>query len=171
MSRTAVLTDAQWARIRPLLVSSAGRSGLPFRDDRQVVEGIIYRYRCSFASRDAPRALGIGCWHYCWPRTIAGTWSIGRCRWTRRSTGRTSTPPTCPGSQGDLSNCTNLRVELPDHAIGRSRGGVSTKVYALTDGKGRPLVVLVAPGQGGDSPMFPLLMNQLRVERVGVGRA
>ena len=48
----------------------------------------------------------------------------------------------------------NLFAEPDDHAIGRSRGGLSTKIHSLVDGKGRPLVLLVAPGQGGDAPMF-----------------
>ena len=66
MSRTAVLTDAQWARVQPLLPSSAGRSGRPFRDDRRVVEGIIYRYRCGIAWRDVPREFGP--WQTLWKR-------------------------------------------------------------------------------------------------------
>lgn len=64
----------------------------------------------------------------------------------------------------------NLREEPADHAIGRSRGGLSTKIHALVDGRGRPLVLLTSPGQAGDSPMFPHLMNQLRIARPGVGR-
>jgi transposase len=47
---------------------------------------------------------------------------------------------------------------------------LSTKIHALVDGNGRPLVLLTGPGQGGDSPMFPLLMGQLRVSRPGAGR-
>jgi transposase len=34
----------------------------------------------------------------------------------------------------------------------------------------RPLVMLVGPGQGGDSPMFPHLLDALSVPRVGPGR-
>jgi len=68
-----------------------------------------------------------------------------------------------PASQGAGSNYTNLRLEPPDHAIGRSRGGLSTKIHQLVDGAGRPLVVLLTPGQAGDSPMFLPLMAQLRV--------
>jgi len=49
--------------------------------------------------------------------------------------------------------------------VGRSRGGLATKIHALVDGAGRPLVVLVGPGQGGDSPVFPALMSHLRVHR------
>lgn len=80
---------------------------------------------------------------------------------------------TCPAlrrAQGDLSNYTNLRIEPPDHAIGRSRGGLSTKIHHLCDGQMRPLVMLVGPGQGGDSPMFAHLLDALSVPRVGRGR-
>ena len=47
----------------------------------------------------------------------------------------------------------DLRSEPPDHAIGRSRGGWSTKVHHLVDGNGRPLVTLIGPGKPG-TPMF-----------------
>ncbi|MFE5836450.1 transposase [Arthrobacter sp. NPDC056493] len=58
MSRTSDLTDGQWARIQPLLPSSDGRRGRPFRDDRRGVEGIIYRYRSRIAWRDVPAEFG-----------------------------------------------------------------------------------------------------------------
>ena len=76
MSRTSVLTDGQWARIQPLLPSSAGRRGRPFRDDRRVVEGIIYRYRCGIAWRDLPESFGpwqtVWTWHH--RMAMDGTW-------------------------------------------------------------------------------------------------
>lgn len=76
MPRTAVLTDAQWARLTPLLPSSEGRRGRPFRDDRRVLEGIIYRYRCGLAWRDVPAEFGP--WQTLWKRhrrySGDGTW-------------------------------------------------------------------------------------------------
>lgn len=76
MSRTRVLTDAQWARISPLMPSSDGKQGKPFRDHRQVVEGIIYRYRTGVAWRDVPAEFGP--WQTVWKRhrRLAGdgTW-------------------------------------------------------------------------------------------------
>ena len=76
MSRTALLTDAQWALIAPLLPSSVGRRGRQFRDDRRVVEGIIYRYRCGLPWRDVPREFGA--WQTLWKRhrrySGDGTW-------------------------------------------------------------------------------------------------
>ena len=63
-----------------------------------------------------------------------------------------------------------LRVEPPDHAIGRSRGGLSTKIHQLVDGRGRPLVIALTAGQAGDSTMMQPLLGQLVVDRVGPGR-
>ena len=60
--------------------------------------------------------------------------------------------------------------EPGDHAIGRSRGGLTTKVHALTDGAGRVLVILLTGGNVHDSPMFTQLMAALRVPRSAKGR-
>ena len=49
-------------------------------------------------------------------------------------------------------------------------GGLATKVHQLVDTRGLPLVVLVGPGQGGDSPMLPALLELLRVARIRPGR-
>ncbi len=76
MSRLAVLTDAQWERIAELLPSSRGCVGRPFRDHRQVVEGIVYRYRTGIAWRDLPEEFGP--WQTVWKRhhrfSLDGTW-------------------------------------------------------------------------------------------------
>jgi transposase len=63
----------------------------------------------------------------------------------------------------------SLFAEPDDHAIGRSRGGLGTKIHALVDGKGRPLAA-GRPGQGGDAPMFTHLMEQLKINCAGPGR-
>ena len=48
---------------------------------------------------------------------------------------------------GAGSNHTNPRIEPPDQGIGRSRGGLTSKIHHLVDGAGRLLVVLVSAGQ------------------------
>jgi transposase len=75
-----------------------------------------------------------------------------------------------PAGQDAAEVPLGLYDEPVDHDIGRSRGGLSSKIHHLVDGRGRPLVVLVGPGQANDSPMFPVLLGHLRVERVGPGR-
>ncbi len=58
-----------------------------------------------------------------------------------------------------------------DHALGRSRGGLSTKIHQLVDGRGRPLVIAVTAGHAGDSPMLQVLLADLAVPRLGRGRS
>jgi transposase len=75
MSRKAVLSDAQWAQIEPLMPVRHGRHR-PFRDHRQVLEGIIYRFRTGIAWRDLPTEFGP--WQTVWERhkrfSEDGTW-------------------------------------------------------------------------------------------------
>jgi len=76
MSRATVIDDARWARIEPLLPSSDGQRGRPFRDHRQVVEGIVFRLRTGLAWRDLPPEFGP--WQTVWKRhrrfSVDGTW-------------------------------------------------------------------------------------------------
>jgi transposase len=41
--------------------------------------------------------------------------------------------------------------EPQDHALGRSRGGFSTKIHILCDSEGHPLHALLSPGQSHES--------------------
>lgn len=107
------------------------------------------------------------CW--CVP-TGGGSWT-GRWRSIRRSAALINTVPPCRGTQGATPNHTNPRAEPADHALGRSRGGLSTKIHQLVDGHGLPLVILCGPGQGGDSPMLAPLLAALHIARAGSGRA
>ncbi len=47
---------------------------------------------------------------------------------------------------------------------------MSTKIHQVVDGRGRPLVVVLTPGQAGDSPMLAPLLAHLAVDRLGPGR-
>ncbi|MGY4644401.1 hypothetical protein ACVW07_002234 [Cellulomonas sp. URHB0016] len=64
----------------------------------------------------------------------------------------------------------NQGAEPADHAIGRSRCGLSTKIHHAVDGKGRPLVVLVGPSQGRDAPLCLPVLDSIRVLRPGAAR-
>jgi transposase len=76
MDRESLLDDAQWELIEPLLPPQRSGRGRPMRDHRQVVEGVIYRYRCGIAWRDLPRSFGP--WQTVWKRhrrfSADGTW-------------------------------------------------------------------------------------------------
>lgn len=76
MTRSAVLSDAVWARIEPLLPPVKGPMGRPMTDHRRLVEGAIYRYRTGIPWRDLPAEFGP--WQTVWKRhhrfAFDGTW-------------------------------------------------------------------------------------------------
>jgi putative transposase len=65
-------------------------------------------------------------------------------------------------SQGAGSNDTFSAIEPADHALGRSRGGLTTKIHALSDQWCSPVLVLLSPGQAGDNPMLAPLIETYR---------
>lgn len=55
-------------------------------------------------------------------------------------------------------------------ALGRSRGGLSTKLHLVADRRCRPISRILTPGQHGDSPRFIPLMDSISIPRRGAGR-
>jgi transposase len=91
----------------------------------------------------------------------------GRCRWILRSCGLTSTPPepvvgrpVPPGAKAPAG-----QAEPVDHAIGRSRGGTTTKIHLACDGHGRPLSVVLTGGNVNDCTMFEQVMDEICIPR------
>ena len=50
--------------------------------------------------------------------------------------------------------------------MGRSRGGLTTKIHALTNENGLPLRYLLTPGQAHDAPAAKILLNSLQPGQV-----
>jgi transposase len=46
--------------------------------------------------------------------------------------------------------------------MGRSRGGLTTKIHALVDANGLPLELVLTPGQAGECPVAASLLGHLR---------
>lgn len=74
---------------------------------------------------------------------------------------RISTRPEHPprATQGARSNYTNLPGEPGDHALGRSRGGFTTKIHALIDANCTPVRLTLTAGQAGDNPQLAALLT------------
>ncbi|MGY1618130.1 transposase [Geodermatophilus sp. SYSU D00691] len=84
---------------------------------------------------------------------------------------KTPTTRTAAGAPNEGDSSAEVVVAEPtDHAVGRSRGGLTTKVHALTDGRGRAPVVLLTAGNVHDTTVFAPLLAALRVARSGPGR-
>ncbi|CAL9497407.1 hypothetical protein SUDANB58_03379 [Streptomyces sp. enrichment culture] len=60
-----------------------------------------------------------------------------------------------------------IATEPDDHGLGRSRGGLSTKLHLAAEQGQRPMSVVVTAGQRGDSPQLEPVLEKVRVSRVG----
>ncbi len=55
-------------------------------------------------------------------------------------------------------------------ALGRSRGGPTTKVHLAVDGRGLPLSIVLTPGNVNDATAFGQVLDGIRTPRLGTGR-
>jgi transposase len=55
------------------------------------------------------------------------------------------------------------KKQTGDAYIGRSRGGLTTKLHVRVVGNGLPVQVELSPGQMNDAPMAKILLNDLPV--------
>jgi len=53
-----MLSDAMWQKIGPLLPCEKGRRARPAKDNRLIVEGILWRFRTGAPWRDLPESFG-----------------------------------------------------------------------------------------------------------------
>ena len=70
-----------------------------------------------------------------------------------------------------MSSYKNLGTPEPvDHSIGRSRGGLTCKIHLATDGKGRPLGLVLTAGHAADTSFFEAVLETITVSTGARGR-
>ncbi len=151
-------------RIEPLMSADPVR-GRRWADHRRTLEAIAWKYRTNSPWRDVPDELGSfrtahkrlirwavdGRWEMVLAAVLAAADAVGR---RHRLHGVDSTVVRAhQHAAGALKGAVHFR-EPADHALGRSRGGLSTKVHLASDGCARPLAFTVTAGQAGDAPAF-----------------
>ena len=160
MSRR-VLTERQWALIKPLVPGKPGDRGRTGADNRLFLDAILWLARGASPWRDLPPELGN--WRTVHSRfrrwTIAGVWeSLFKAL---------SQDPDFEYVLVDATICkahadaTSQKGGLEAAAIGRSKGGLTTKIHAAVDALGLPIRFTITPGQWGDSPQARGLIEGL----------
>ncbi|MFE0444972.1 IS5 family transposase [Streptomyces fungicidicus] len=76
------------------------------------------------------------------------------------------------GAEGREPPCeaTKTVTGLRGPALGRSRGGLTSKIHLACDAVGRPLAFTVTGGNTNDCTQFTAVMDAIRVPRPGPGR-
>ncbi|MFI6512073.1 IS5 family transposase [Streptosporangium sp. NPDC050855] len=168
------LTDAEWQALEPLLPAS--RMGRPRADDRRILNGIVWKFRAGVAWRDVPERYG--------------PWASLHTRFRRWAADGTFTAmlqaaQARADAAGDIDwlvAVDSTIVRAHQHAagarkggtrrrpLGRSRGGLTSKIHLACDGRGRPLALLVTGGNINDCTRLMQLVQAIRVPRLGAGR-
>ncbi|MFD4955317.1 transposase [Streptomyces sp. NPDC058451] len=63
-----------------------------------------------------------------------------------------------------------VTTEPDDQGLGRSRGGLTTKLHLAVEQGQKPLSVVITAGQRGDSLQLEPVLENIRVPRIGPGR-
>ena len=160
-----VLSDVAWERMAPLIIGRPDQKGSTGRDNRMFVDAVLWIARAGAPWRDLPPEFGN--WNSVFQRFR---------RWAERGVGNASS-----------RRCRKSGLRIPDHrlhhrarppacgrrkrgaedeAIGRSRGGLSTKINAVVDALGNPLRFILTAGQKGDAPQAAALIEGFPAEVV-----
>ncbi|MGY3459260.1 transposase [Bradyrhizobium sp. LM3.4] len=156
-----VLTDAQWAKMEPHCLGKPGDPGRSGKDNRLFVEAVLWIARTGSPWRDLPAMFGH--WNSTFTRfrdwVKADVWKRLFEAHLRRSRHgirhgrrhhRQGPPPRSGRKRGTQSQ-----------AIGRSKGGMTTKILALTDALGNLVRFVLLPGQRFDTVGVPPLIEGL----------
>ncbi|WP_425361707.1 IS5 family transposase [Candidatus Tisiphia endosymbiont of Mystacides longicornis] len=160
--RRYALRDDQWERIKDILPGKEGDVGASGKDNRLFVEAVLYRYRAGIPWRDLPERFGDF-------RVI----HTRHTRWSQKDVWKKVFELLAQDADNEYSmiDSTIVRAHqhsagakkksVDDQAIGRSKGGLSTKIHATVDALGNPTAFYLTPGQSHDLQGSDALMETL----------
>ena len=152
-------SDAEWIAIKSMLPNKP--RGVPRVNDRRVLNGIFWILRSGAPWRDLPNNFGP--YTTCYNRFV---------RWRRAGV--------WAKIMSALAEAQDVAVQMIDISIvrvhqhgscitrnrrqsmGRSRGGLTSKIHALVDANGLPVRLAVTPGEAHDNRLAGKLLSRLR---------
>jgi transposase len=180
VTRRFDLTDRQWAALSPLLPVGKKAGRPPRWTKRQLIDGIRWRVRTGAPWRDVPECYGSwqaayalfrrwqmsGAWQQVVTALQARADAAGLITWD------VSVDSTVVRAHQHAAGARRIRPggEPADHALGRSRGGWTTKLHLACEQGQKPLACVLTGGQRGDSPQLVPVLEAIRVPRQGPGR-
>ncbi|WP_416071338.1 IS5 family transposase [Streptomyces sp. ME02-8801-2C] len=180
------LTDGQWAQ---LLLPHGKKPGRPPTwTRRQLIDGIRWRTRTCEPWRDVPERYGHwdrvydlfrrrqrdGSWKRIFVQLQAEADAKGLITWDVSVDSTVARAHQHAAGARKKGPCRRSLLAAsspsPDHGLGRSRGGLTTKLHLAVEQGQKPLSLLITAGQRHDSPQFQPVPEGIRVPRIGPGR-
>ncbi|MCT8004040.1 IS5 family transposase [Sphingomonas sanguinis] len=165
------LSEAQWLRIASLVPGKTTDPGRTGADNRLFVNGCLWVLRSGAHWCDLPERYGK--WktvHRRFSRWChAGVWErVFEALTADRDNQYLMIDSTIVRAHQQAAN---RKRGAKDQALGRSRGGLTTKVHMLADTFGRPLRFRITPGQASDIASAPELLEGQRGKAVLADKA
>jgi transposase len=162
--RRYALRDDQWERIKDLLPGRPGSVGVTAADNRLFVDAVLYRYRAGIPWRDLPERFGD------WNNTHRRF-----SRWAKSGVWQRVFEHLAEDADGEYAMIDSTIVRAHQHsagakkadgsqAIGRSRGGLSTKIHTLVDALGNPIGFHLTGGEAHDLVGADHLLPEMQAE-------
>ncbi|RZI45200.1 IS5 family transposase [Candidatus Finniella inopinata] len=160
--RRYALRDDQWDRIKGMLPGREGYVGATAKDNRLFIEAVLYRYRAGIPWRDLPERFGDF-------RVI----HLRHSRWSQSGVWKKIFELLSQDADNEYAMIDSSIVRAHQHsagakkknsadqAIGRSKGGLSTKIHATCDALGNPTGFYLTAGQDHDLEGADALIDNL----------
>jgi len=144
------LSDYEWTAIKPMLPNKP--RGVRRVNDRRVLNGIFWVLRSGAPWRDLPENYGART--TCYNRFV---------RWRRAGVWDRIMDALAAGHDAAVQMIDTSVVRVHQHgacisynnhqAMGRSRGGLTSKIHAVVDTNGLPVQLALTPGEAHDNRM------------------
>jgi transposase len=153
------LTDNEWSAIKPMLPNKP--RGVPRVNDRRVLNGIFWVLRAGAPWRDLPDNFGP--YTTCYNRFV---------RWRRAGVWAKIMSTLADAHDAAVQMIDTSIVRVHQHgaciignrrqSMGRSRGGLTSKIHALVDTNGLPVRLALTAGEAHDNRLAGRLLSRLK---------
>ena len=154
------LSDDEWTAIKPMLPNKP--RGVPRVNDRRVLNGIFWVLRSGAPWRDLPNNFGP--YTTCYNRFV---------RWRRAGVWARIMSALAGAHDAAVQMIDTSIVRVHQHGacmtrnrrqlMGRSRGGLTSKIHALVDANGLPVRLALTAGEAHDNRLAGKLLSRLRL--------
>jgi transposase len=153
------LSDYEWTSIKPMLPNKP--RGVRRVNDRRVLNGIFWVLRSGAPWRDLPESYGP--YTTCYNRFV---------RWRQAGIWDQIMEALAAAHDGVVQMIDTSVVRVHQHGacvagnreqhMGRSRGGLTSKIHAVVDANGLPVQLGLTPGEAHDNRLCPELLTGLQ---------
>jgi transposase len=153
------VSNYEWGVINPMLPNKP--RGVPRVDDRRILNGIFWILSSGAPWRDLPDNYGP--YTTCYNRFV---------RWRRAGVWDQLMNALTAGHDAAVQMIDTSVVRVHQHGasiasnaeqnMGRSRGGLTSKIHAVVDANGLPVHLGLTPGEAHDNRLCPVLLSGLR---------